>query len=186
MLTGLLLFIVLLPPIAAVAVLNVPEWRRRVITEPVFRLLRGVLPEMSSTEREALEAGTTWWEKDLFSGAPDWEAFDRIALPTLAPAEQSFMDVEVEELCRLIDDWEAYWRRDGRKPVWVVGVQCGRRKKAVVDKKIVRAESERGARRTALWFTFRPSRKQVLYCRIAKASDILIAGCYCHVSEPRQ
>lgn len=112
------MWIVLLPLLVVVAVLNVQHWRRGVIVEPVFGLLRKALPPMSKTEQEALDAGTTWWEKDLFSGSPDWSAFDRIFLPRLTPAEQSFIDVEVEELCRLIDDWDVQERRDLSPQTW--------------------------------------------------------------------
>src|SRR5690554_2254951 len=55
----------LLPLAAVLAVLNVADWRRRLLVEPAWDLLRNALPPMSDTEREAIEAGTTWWEKDL-------------------------------------------------------------------------------------------------------------------------
>ena len=102
----------------AAAVLNIEALRRQFLTEPVYRQLRQSLPAMSSTEREALEAGTTWWEKDLFSGSPDWNKFDRIALPQLSEAEQSFIDVEVEALCKLIDDWDVQQRQDLSPETW--------------------------------------------------------------------
>lgn len=61
---------------------------------------------MSVTEREALEAGTTWWEKELFSGKPNWNEFAQINLPQLTAEEQSFLDNEVSELCSLLDEWD--------------------------------------------------------------------------------
>ena len=100
------------------AVLNAATLRRQFVTEPVFRQLREALPAMSSTEREALEAGTTWWEKDIFSGSPDWNRFDRIALAQLTEAEQSFLDTEVEALCHLIDDWDVQQRQDLSPETW--------------------------------------------------------------------
>ncbi|MEZ5502284.1 MAG: hypothetical protein R3E50_06370 [Halioglobus sp.] len=112
------MWILLLPTALLVALLNVPAWRRRFLVKPVYTRLQGVLPPMSTTEQEALAAGTTWWEKDLFSGCPDWEKFDRIALPQLTAAEQSFLDVEVEELCRLIDDWDVQQRHDLSEDTW--------------------------------------------------------------------
>ncbi|MCB1690056.1 MAG: acyl-CoA dehydrogenase [Halioglobus sp.] len=111
-------WILLVIVVLAAAVLNVEALRRQVLTEPVYRLLRRSLPAMSSTEKEALEAGTTWWEKDLFSGSPDWGKFDRIALPQLSEAEQAFIDVEVEALCHLIDDWEVQRRQDLSPETW--------------------------------------------------------------------
>ena len=48
------------------------SFRRDIITKPIFSWARGVLPAMSDTEREALEAGDVWWDADLFTGNPDW------------------------------------------------------------------------------------------------------------------
>ena len=65
----------LVPLVAVLLVLNVGGLRRALLTTPVFGLLKKTMPSMSVTEREALEAGTTWWEKELFSGKPDWNEF---------------------------------------------------------------------------------------------------------------
>jgi acyl-CoA dehydrogenase len=108
----------LLVALAVVVLLNVDSLRRAYLIEPVYRQLRKVLPAMSETEQAALAAGTTWWEKDLFSGSPDWELFDRISLPQLSAAEQSFLDVEVEALCKLIDDWDVQQRQDLSPQCW--------------------------------------------------------------------
>jgi acyl-CoA dehydrogenase len=108
----------LIVAILVVALLNAPALRRRIITAPVYRLLGKSLPTMSTTEREALEAGTTWWEKDLFSGSPDWQKFAGIELPQLSEAEQSYLDVEVEALCHLIDDWDVQQRQDLSPETW--------------------------------------------------------------------
>ncbi|CAA0100840.1 Acyl-coenzyme A dehydrogenase [Halioglobus japonicus] len=111
-------WLLLLLAVAFAVVLNVEAMRRQILIEPVFRLFRRSLPAMSSTEKEALEAGTTWWEKDLFSGNPDWEKFEGIGLPQLSEAEQSFIDVEVEALCQLIDDWDVQQRQDLSPETW--------------------------------------------------------------------
>jgi acyl-CoA dehydrogenase len=55
---------------------------RRVISRPIFATYRKVLPQMSDTERDALEAGTVWWEGELFQGKPDWQKL----LPTRCPS----------------------------------------------------------------------------------------------------
>ncbi len=86
--------------------LNLPELRRRWITRPAFDLYRKIMPEMSSTEREALEAGTVWWDGELFSGRPDWGKLLDCAPPALSAEEQAFLDGPVEELCTMIDDWK--------------------------------------------------------------------------------
>lgn len=97
----------LLTPLALVlVVLNIPGIRRSALTKPVFNALKKSMPPISATERDALEAGTTWWEKQLFSGKPDWNEFAQISLPQLTAEEQSFLDNEVSELCSLLDEWK--------------------------------------------------------------------------------
>jgi len=80
--------------------------RRDKLTLPVFRFFKRVLPPMSRTEQEALEAGDTWWEADLFKGAPDWKKWLAIPVPTLSEEEQAFLDHETETLCLMLDDWK--------------------------------------------------------------------------------
>ncbi len=98
---------------------NVPALRRHVLTRPVFAAFRRVLPAMSDTEREALEAGTVGWEAELFAGRPRWHKLFTIAPAPLSPAEQAFIDGPVAELCRLLDDWHiTHERRDLPPEVW--------------------------------------------------------------------
>lgn len=80
--------------------------RRSVITRPIFSTYRKVLPQMSDTERDALEAGSVWWEGELFRGKPDWQKLHGYPVPKLTPEEQSFLDNECAEACRLVDDWK--------------------------------------------------------------------------------
>lgn len=112
------MWLFLIPAAAVVAVLNVPQLRRRVLTDPAYHFLQKAMPPMSVTEREAMEAGTTWWEKDLFSGRPDWRKFVDIELPQLSEKEQSFLDNEVEELCGLIDEWQIFKDQDLTPEAW--------------------------------------------------------------------
>ena len=91
---------------AVAALILVRPLRRAVISRPLFATYRKVLPQMSETERDALEAGTVWWEGELFRGKPDWKKLHAYPKPTLTAAEQAFMDNEVEEACRLVDDWK--------------------------------------------------------------------------------
>ncbi len=91
---------------AVAAVLFVPPLRRTVLSGPLFALFKQILPAMSQTEKEALEAGTVWWDGELFSGRPDWAKLLAYPVPKLTPEEQSFLDHECEELCRLADEWE--------------------------------------------------------------------------------
>ena len=88
------------------AALNVPVLRRKLITERILALYRRILPDMSQTEKEAIDAGTVWWDADLFSGRPDWDKLLAVAAPRLSPEEQEFLDGPVEELCAMCDDWQ--------------------------------------------------------------------------------
>lgn len=76
------------------------------LTSPVYQFFKRVLPPMNSTEMEALEAGDVWWDAELFQGDPDWKEFHDYPAPRLTEAEQSFLDVETEQLCDMLNDWE--------------------------------------------------------------------------------
>jgi acyl-CoA dehydrogenase len=83
-----------------------PPLRRALISKPLLLRFRKVMPRMSQTEREALEAGTVSWDAELFSGCPAWPALLSIPQSTLTPEEQRFLDNEVETLCAMVSDWE--------------------------------------------------------------------------------
>ena len=96
-------------PIALLClVLLITPIRQSLITKPVYKALGGAMPSMSDTEREALDAGTSWWEKELFMGAPDWDTFAKYPYPELSEEEQSFIDNEVEALCTMLDEWKIH------------------------------------------------------------------------------
>src|ERR687887_127896 len=88
------------------AVLNIPWLRRLAFTDHVLAIYRRILPDMSQTEKEAIDAGTVWWDADLFSGKPDWNKLLAVRAPRLSPDEQAFLDGPVEELCAMCDDWQ--------------------------------------------------------------------------------
>ncbi len=98
-------FIIALLLFAPLALLNVSSLRLK-LTAPLFKGFKAVLPEMSSTEREALEAGDVWWEAELFSGRPQWNKLTDFNCTKLTDEERSFLDNEVETLCGMIDDWK--------------------------------------------------------------------------------
>jgi acyl-CoA dehydrogenase len=95
---------VLFVPLASL--LSLTPLRRRLVMQPLLTAYRRVMPAMSDTERAALEAGTVWWEAELFSGRPDWRRLRDFPAPRITPEEQAFLDGPVEELCSMIDDWE--------------------------------------------------------------------------------
>ncbi|MCW8891377.1 MAG: acyl-CoA dehydrogenase, partial [Sedimenticola sp.] len=86
--------------------LNFSDFRRNKLSRRLLGIYRQMLPPMSKTEREALEAGTVWWEGELFSGSPDWEKLHQMPAPHLTREEQAFLDGPTETLCRMLDDWQ--------------------------------------------------------------------------------
>jgi acyl-CoA dehydrogenase len=105
--------------LAVLIVLNLIELRREKITKPLLDIYRKMLPAMSDTEREALEAGDVWWDGELFSGMPDWDQLMSYPAPQLSDEEQAFFDGPCEELCAMLDDWEVCHKRaDMPKEVW--------------------------------------------------------------------
>jgi len=85
---------------------NLTDFRREKITRPLLDIYRTMLPSMSDTEREALEAGSVWWDGELFSGMPDWDRLMSYPAPALSDEEQAFFDGPCEELCSMLDEWE--------------------------------------------------------------------------------
>src|SRR5487761_1463380 len=99
-------FLLFLVGIFLIAMLVVRPLRRAVLSAPLFATYKKILPQMSDTEREALEAGTVWWEGELFRGNPDWNKLHAYPKPVLTVAESDFLNNEVNEACRLMDDWK--------------------------------------------------------------------------------
>ena len=97
---------VLLLLFVAFALLNVESFRRDNVTRRLLGTYRRMLPAMSKTEQEALEAGSVWWEGELFTGMPDWRRLRSLPPPSLTPEEQAFLDGPTDQLCRLLDDWQ--------------------------------------------------------------------------------
>ncbi|HEY4971380.1 MAG TPA: acyl-CoA dehydrogenase family protein, partial [Steroidobacteraceae bacterium] len=106
-------------PYVLLILLNIRPLRRRLVTRPFLRSYRRLLPSMSATEREALDAGTVWWDGELFTGGPDWQKLMSAKAPTLNEAEQAFLDGPCEDLCAMLDDWDiTHVRADLPPEVW--------------------------------------------------------------------
>jgi len=104
---------------ACLVVPNMPEFRREKITRSALDAYRKLLPSMSDTEREALEAGNVWWDGELFSGMPNWDRLTEFPAPQLSDEEQAFFDGPCEQLCAMLDDWDiAHVRGDLPPEVW--------------------------------------------------------------------
>src|SRR5881396_3287797 len=102
----LTLALILAVVLVLAAAAYIPFIRRKLATDRVLALYRRILPDMSQTEKEAIDAGTVWWDGDLFSGRPDWGKLLAVPRPKLTPEEQSFLDNETEQLCAMVNDWE--------------------------------------------------------------------------------
>lgn len=97
--------LLLLPAIIG-TVLLVPSLRRALVSNPVLKIFRNILPQVSQTEQEALDAGTVWWDGDLFSGKPDWNKLLAYPKPQLTAEERGFLAGPVEQLCEMLDEWK--------------------------------------------------------------------------------
>jgi len=111
---GIVAALIALPLIVAA----IPPLRQALVTNRLFDWFGKVLPEMSDTEREALESGTTWWDAELFSGRPNWKKLMDHPAPSLSEEERAFLDGPVEELCRMLDEWQIYNDQNLPPPVW--------------------------------------------------------------------
>lgn len=99
------LFIVLILATIVLGVLSIDSVRQRYISKPVFAWFKNILPDLSPTEKEAIDAGTVWWDGELFSGNPDWSKLLDNPLPVLTEEEQAFLDGPVRELSTMVDRW---------------------------------------------------------------------------------
>ena len=99
--------------------MSLSSFRRDFISKPIFRWAGRALPQLSATEREAIEAGDVWWDADLFGGNPDWTKLLNFPPARLSTQEQAFLDGPVEELCRMLDEWQINWELGDLPPgVW--------------------------------------------------------------------
>ncbi|MGE8311408.1 MAG: acyl-CoA dehydrogenase [Pseudomonas protegens] len=112
----LLIFWVLLAAVAAPLLL--PDLRRKYFSAPLFSWFQKVLPPMSQTERDAIDAGTVWWDGELFSGRPDWNTLLAYPKAQLTEEEQAFIDGPTEELCAMVSDWQIGQHMDLPAEAW--------------------------------------------------------------------
>ena len=106
--------------------MNAPlTWRQRHLSRPILNWYRKLLPPISATERDAIAAGTVWWDADLFSGKPDWAKLRAFEKPELTAEEQAFLDGPVETLCGMLDDWEIRRAGDLSEEVWSYHPRAG-------------------------------------------------------------
>jgi len=117
--TDLAGWVLALIPAIALFLLSVTTIRRAVVAAPAYRLVKSILPRVSRTEQEALDAGTVGWDAELFSGRPNWDKLLGIRKVTLTAEEQAFLDGPVNKVCAMIDDWDIRHNRADLSPqVW--------------------------------------------------------------------
>ena len=102
----------------AIGALLIPTIRQLVFTKPLFNIMRKSLPPIGVTESIALEAGSVWWDAELFQGDPNWKELTELEATELTKEEQSFVDNEVETLCAMVDSHEIQSTHDLPKSVW--------------------------------------------------------------------
>jgi acyl-CoA dehydrogenase len=114
------LLAVLWAAVAIFAALSaVKPLRRALVTRPIFGVYKRILPQVSQTEQEALDAGSVWWDADLFTGKPEWKKLLAYPQAKLTPEEQAFVDGPVEELCAMLDEWDiTHHRMDLPPEAW--------------------------------------------------------------------
>ncbi|MBT1065156.1 acyl-CoA dehydrogenase FadE [Bowmanella sp. Y26] len=96
--------------------LNISSIRKQYLSAPFLKIYRKIMPEMSRTEQEAIDAGTVWWDGEIFSGKPDWQKLHAVPAARLSAEEQAFLDGPVEEACRMADEWEINHKRADLPP----------------------------------------------------------------------
>ena len=77
---------------AIMLLLSVAAIRKPLLITPIYGAVKSILPKVSRTEQEALDAGTVGWDAELFSGRPDWSKLTAIRPLTLTAEEQAFLD----------------------------------------------------------------------------------------------
>jgi len=119
--------VVLLLMIVAVFVLfGLDDVRKQWISRPLMGFVRRAIPPMSDTERDAIEAGSVWWDAELFQGDPDWTKLLSMPAAQLSPDEQAFLNGPVDELCGMLDDWQiSHQLHDLAPDVWAFIKQNG-------------------------------------------------------------
>ena len=106
-------------PAALLGILSIPSVRRRLIVAPTFAAIKQVLPKVSDTEAQALDAGTIGFDAELFSGRPDWAKLRAVPGIVLTSEEKAFLDGPTDDLCRMIDDWQVrHTNKEVPEAIW--------------------------------------------------------------------
>lgn len=106
-------------PAIVLGLLSVPSIRRGWLTGPVYHIIKKVLPRVSDTETQALEAGTVGFDAEIFSGRPSWDRLRAVPPIELTAEERAFLDGPTAELCAMINDWQVrHTEREIPEAIW--------------------------------------------------------------------
>ena len=116
---GIVMSVFLWSLVLVLILINIVPLRRSRLSKPLLNVYKRMVPKMSKTEKEALEAGGVWWEGELFSGMPNWDVLMTMPQPELSPDEKRFLDGPCEKLCEMLNDWEiSHHRGDLPEEIW--------------------------------------------------------------------
>ena len=116
---GIVMSVFLWSVVLILILINIVPLRRSRLSKPLLNVYKRMVPKMSKTEKEALEAGGVWWEGELFSGMPNWDVLMTMPQPELSPDEKKFLDGPCEKLCEMLNDWEiSHHRGDLPEEIW--------------------------------------------------------------------
>ncbi|KPM82158.1 acyl-CoA dehydrogenase [Cobetia sp. UCD-24C] len=104
---------------ALVAVCGLPALRSKWLSPRLFAMFKKVSPKVSDTEKVALEAGTVFWDAELFSGKPQWDTLTAQRNDGISSEEQAFIDDQCSVACGMTNSWEiARERADLPEALW--------------------------------------------------------------------
>ena len=116
---GIMMSVFLWFVVLILILINMVPLRRSRLSKPLLNVYKRMVPKMSKTEKEALEAGGVWWEGELFSGMPNWDVLMTMPQPELSPDEKRFLNGPCEKLCEMLNDWEiSHHRGDLPEEIW--------------------------------------------------------------------
>ena len=110
--------VIAVPGVILAVVFGVTSLRQQLVSSRLVKTLSHNAPRIGDTERIALEAGTVWWDGELFSGKPDWRRLLEFPVQPLSEEEREFLDGPVETLCQMVNDWDIAQRRDLSPETW--------------------------------------------------------------------
>lgn len=102
-----------------ILLINIPWLRAQLISRFILRKVKKSIPPISNTEQEAIASGSTWWERDLFCGRPEWDKLHTFGQPVLLNDGRAFLTNQVPTLCSMLDDWKITHNQADLSPeVW--------------------------------------------------------------------